>query len=235
MGNILDKVFIEPFRDFASKVAQFLPSLLTGIVLIVTGLVVAWLLKVVCTAAAQFLKADAVSEKLGLSQAFQKAGIKDQPSRLLGRAIYWVVLISFVIMGLHAVKVPAVEQLLREFFLYLPNMIVAAIILFMGYLVGNFLGRAALIASVNAGLPSSGFVAKLVKYGVFAVALSMALELLGIGKDTIIVAFAIVFGGVVLALAIAFGQGGRAAAERYIEKRLERKEEEKGKDEIEHI
>jgi hypothetical protein len=62
----------------------------------------------------------------------------------------------------------------------------------------------------------------------------MALELLGIGKDTIIVAFAIVFGGVVLALAIAFGQGGRAAAEKYIEKRLQQKED-KGKDEIEHI
>jgi small-conductance mechanosensitive channel len=234
MENILDKVFIEPFRGFASKVAQFLPSLLTGLVLIVTGLVVAWLLKTVCTAAAQFLKADAVSEKIGLSQALQKAGIKEQPSRLLGKAVYWVVLISFVIMGLDAVKVPAVEQLLSEFFLYLPNMIVAAIILVLGYLVGNFLGRAALIASVNAGLFTSGLVAKFVKYGVFAVALSMALELLGIGKDTIIVAFAIVFGGVVLALAIAFGQGGRAAAEKYIEKRLQQKED-KGKDEIEHI
>lgn len=234
MENILDKVFLEPFKGFTAKVAQFLPSLLTGLVLIITGLVVAWLLKVVCTAAAQFLKADTLSEKTGLSQALQRAGIKDQPSKLLGRAVYWVVLISFAIMGLDAVKVPAVEQLLSEFFLYLPNMIVAAIILVVGYLVGNFLGRAALIASVNAGLFTSRLVAKFVKYGVFAVALSMALELLGIGKDTILVAFAIVFGGVVLALAIAFGQGGRAAAEKYIEKRLQRKDEE-GKDEIKHI
>lgn len=233
MEGILDKVFIEPFKGFAAKVSQFLPSLLTGLVLIVTGLVVAWIFKVVCTALARFLKSDILAEKVGFSQALQRAGIKEQPSKLLGRAVYWVVLISFVIMGLDAIRVPAVEQLLREFLLYLPNVIVAAVILVLGYLVGNFLGRAALIASVNAGLFISGMVSKFVKYAVFAVALSMALELLGIGKDTIIVAFAIIFGGVVLALAIAFGQGGRAAAERYIEQRL--KHEEGEEDEIEHL
>jgi small-conductance mechanosensitive channel len=109
----------------------------------------------------------------------------------------------------------------------------AAVVIVIGYLTGNFLGRTALIASVNAGLAISSLLGKFVKYTVFFIALSMALELLGIGKDTVLVAFAIVMGGVVLALAIAFGHGGRAAAERYIEKRLKEKEEEK--DEIEHI
>ncbi len=233
MENFLDKVFIEPFKGFAALVSQFLPSLLTGLVLIVTGLVVAWILKIVCTAVAKFLKTDTLSQRVGLSPALQRAGIKGQPSGLIGRAAYWIVLISFLIMGLNAVKVPAVEQLLSRFLLYLPNVIVAALILIVGYLVGNFLGRAALIASVNAGLIISGLVAKFVKFAVFALALSMSLELLGIGKETIIVAFAIVFGGVVLALAIAFGQGGKMAAERYIERRLKQQEEKK--DEIEHI
>lgn len=233
MENALDKVFIEPFEGFIAKVSQFLPSLMTGIVLIITGLIAAWLLKIIFTGVVRVLKADSIAEKTGLARALARSGIKDPLSRLMGRVVYWIVLISFVIMGLDAVQVPAVEKLLGEFFLYLPNVIMAAVVAVVGYLVGNFLGRAALIASVNAGIFVSGLLAKFVKFAVFAIALSMALELLGIGRDTIIVAFAIVFGGVVLALAIAFGHGGRAAAERYIEKRLKEKEEEK--DEIEHI
>lgn len=65
-----------------------------------------------------------------------------------------MVIISFIIMGLSAFHVPAVENILSTFLLYLSNVIIAGIILFLGYLLGNFLGRAALIASVNAGLRS---------------------------------------------------------------------------------
>ncbi len=135
-------------------------------------------------------------------------------------------------MGLDALKMPAVENLLERFLLYLPNVIVAGIIILLGYLLGNFLGRAALIAAVNAGLASARLLGSFVKFTVFVIAASMTLELLGIGQNTVLIAFAIVFGGVVLALAIAFGHGGKKAAEDYINKQLKEKEE---KDDIEHI
>jgi hypothetical protein len=63
----------------------------------------------------------------------------------------------------------------------------------------------------------------------------MALEQLGIGKETIVIAFAIVFGGIVLALAIAFGLGGKDTAQQYIDKKLKGQEEEEKKDEISHL
>jgi small-conductance mechanosensitive channel len=233
MNDLLKKVFVEPIDGFIEKVSQFLPSLMTGIVLVITGLIVAWLLKLVIVQFTRLVKVDALSERVGAAKALHGVGIREPASKLIGRLIYWVVFIPFVVMGLDAMKVPAIEKLLAEFFLYLPNVIMAAVVIVIGYLTGNFLGRTALIASVNAGLAISSLLGKFVKYTVFFIALSMALELLGIGKDTVLVAFAIVMGGVVLALAIAFGHGGRAAAERYIEKRLKEKEEEK--DEIEHI
>jgi hypothetical protein len=139
--------------------------------------------------------------------------------------------LSFIIMGLDALRIPAVERLLSEFWLYLPNVITAGMIVIAGYLLGNFLGRASLIAAVNAGLPISGLVGKFVKFTVFIMAATMALELLGIGEYTVLIAFAIVFGGVVLALSIAFGFGGRDAAKDYIEKMREKK----GEDDIQHI
>ncbi len=230
----MKNVIIEQFKSFLEKIAGFLPNVFIGIVLIVVGLVVAWLLKMVITRAGAVFKLDHLTERVGLVQVLHKGGIKEPFSSLLGRLIYWVVIISFIIMGLSAFHVPAVENILSKFLLYLPNVIIAGIILFLGYLLGNFLGRAALIASVNAGLVFSGLVGRLVKYTVFIMAIAMALELLGIGKDTVIIAFAIVFGGFVLALAIAFGLGGRDAAKEYIDRMLKEKKKEE-KDEIDHL
>lgn len=232
MGKFLNRVFLEPFKDFLEKIVEFLPNIFTSLVLILSGLVLAWLLKALIIWIARFLRIDAISERIGVLQALQKGGIKDPLSRLVGRLVYWVLVISFIIMGLNALGVPAVEELLSRFFLYLPNLILAGVVMVLGYIVGNFLGRAALIASVNAGLRISGLVGRLVNFMVFVIALSMAAELLGIGKDTVLVAFALVFGGIVLALSIAFGLGGKDIAKDYIEKKLGEKEE---KDQIKHI
>jgi hypothetical protein len=129
-------------------------------------------------------------------------------------------------------NIPAIEGILERFILYLPNIFVAVLILFLGYFLGNFVGRASLIAAVNAGFKLSGLIGKFVKLTIFLLTTTMALEQLGIGKETIVIAFAILFGGVILALAIAFGLGGRDIAKEYLEKKL--KGEEK-KDDISHL
>lgn len=227
----MDTVFIEPLQRFVSKIAEFLPNLLIGMMLIILGILVAWLLKVIITRTTQILKIDRLAERIGVTQMLRKSGMMESLSGLMGQAVYWVVLLSFIIMGLDALRIPAVERLLSEFWLYLPNVITAGLIVVAGYLLGNFLGRAALIAAVNAGLPISGLLGKFVKFTVFIMAATMALELLGIGEDTVLIAFAIVFGGVVLALSIAFGLGGQDAAKHYIEKMREKK----GEDDIQHI
>lgn len=228
----MDNLFIEPFQRFIKGIADFLPSLLTGMVIIIVGIIVAWILRVILIRISVFLKIDKLSSRMGIMQILQKSGYKEPLSKIIGQIIYWIVLFSFIIIGLDALKLPAVEDLLTEFLLYMPNIIVAFVIIVVGYMLGNFLGRAALIASVNAGLPVSGLVGKFVKFTVFIMAATMALELLGIGEDTVLIAFSVVFGGVVLALAIAFGIGGRDAAKYYIDRMLSEKKDE---DDIHHI
>lgn len=227
----MDKVFIEPLQRFVSRIAEFLPNLLIGLILIILGILVAWLLKIIVTRTSQILKIDRLSERIGVTQILQKSGMMESFSGLMGRAVYWIVLLSFIIMGLDALRIPAVEKLLSEFWLYLPNVVTAGLIVIAGYLLGNFLGRASLIAAVNAGFPVSGLLGKFVKFTVFIMAATMALELLGIGEITVMIAFAIVFGGVVLAISIAFGLGGKDAAKDYIEKMRGKK----GEDDIQHI
>jgi len=85
---------------------------------------------------------------------------------------------------------------------------------------------------VNAGVKSSGLIGKFTRFAVFLLAATMALEQLGVGKDTVVAAFIIIFGGLVLAAAIAIGLGGKDIAREYLEKRIKGGED---KDDINHI
>jgi small-conductance mechanosensitive channel len=163
----------------------------------------------------------------------KRGGIKEPISLIISRIIGWLTIISFSILSLRSLSVPAIERILEKFILYLPNVFVAAVILFLGYLLGNFLGRATLVAAVNAGIKLSSLIARLVRLTVILLALTMALEQLGIGKGTIVIAFSMILGGVVLALAIAFGLGGRDIAKEFLEKKI--KGEEEKKDDISHL
>ncbi|MBA3070719.1 MAG: hypothetical protein FP829_00850 [Nitrospirae bacterium] len=232
MNNFLQRVIIEPFERFFEKVLQFLPDFLSAILIFALGIVLGLILRAVFLRFFRTIKLDKFSERSGMVEIIQKGGIKEPVSLILSRIIGWLTIISFSILSLYSLDVPAIGQILERFLLYLPNVFVAAVILFFGYFLSNFLGRATLIASVNAGLKASGLIGKFVKLTVFLLAVTMALEQLGIGRGTIVIAFAITFGGIVLALAIAFGLGGRNIAKDYLEKKLLKGEE---KDDIEHL
>jgi hypothetical protein len=161
-----------------------------------------------------------------------KGGLKEPLSLIAAKLIGWLTAIIFLFVALGSLNVPGIDRILERFILYLPNVFAAAFILFLGYLLGNFLGRAALIAAVNAGIRVSGLVGRIVKLTVILLALTMALEQLGIGKGTIVIAFALIFGGVILTLSLAFGLGGKDIAKELLEKKI--KGEEK-KNEINHL
>ncbi len=232
MNNFLQRVIIEPFERFFEKVLQFLPDFLIAILIFALGIVLGLILRAVFLRLFRTIKLDKFSERSGMVEIIQKGGIKEPVSLILSRIIGWLTIISFSILSLYSLDVPAIGQILERLLLYLPNVFVAAVILFFGFFLSNFLSRATLIASVNAGFKASGLIGKFVKLTVFLLAVTMALEQLGIGRGTIVIAFAITFGGIVLALAIAFGLGGRNIAKDYLEKKLLKGEE---KDDIEHL
>lgn len=232
MKSFLERVVIEPFDRFLERLLEFLPDILTSILILIAGLILGFILKSIFLRFFHAIKLDKFSERSGVVEMMQKGGVKEPVSVILSKLIGWATIISFLIISLRLLNVPAVDRVLERFLLYLPNVFVAAVIFFLGYLLGNFLGRAALIASVNAGIKFSGPIGRFVKLTIFLLAVTMALEQLGIGRETMVIAFAIIFGGIVLALALAFGLGGKDIARDYLEKKI--KGEEK-KDDIEHL
>lgn len=235
MKSFVDKVLIEPLRDVAQKLVAFLPNLLTGIVVFVAGLVLAWIVKLLVVRIVKLLKLDAAFARAGVTDALQRMAVRDTPAKLVGRMFFWLVAFIFFVLALSVMRVPVIDQLLERFLIYLPNIFVALVILAFGWFLGNFLGRAALIASVNAGVKLSALLGKGVKGVIVLFASVMAFEQLGIGRQTMVAAFAIVFGGAVLALALAFGLGGRDIARTFLEKRLKKDDGAGGDDGLKHI
>jgi hypothetical protein len=222
MKTFIDKILVQPLREVFQKLSAFAPSLLTGIVVFAAGLVLAWLVKLLVVRIFKILKLDAACARSGVTEALQKMAVKDSPAKLAGRMFFWLVSLIFFVLALSVMRVPVIDRLLERFLLYLPNIFVALVVLAIGWFLGNFLGRAALIASVNAGLKAAGPLSKGIKGAVLLFAFVMAFEQLGIGRSAVIAAFTIVFGGAVLALALAFGLGGTDLARSFLEKRFKK-------------
>jgi len=119
---------------------------------------------------------------------------------------------------------PILDRMVEAFFLYLPKLFVAVGILALGFLLANFLSRAALLLAVNEGLPVPRLVAGTVRLLVNVLAFAMAMEQLGIARNTVTVAFAIAFGALMLGLALAFGLGGKDLARELLAKRFNRQD-----------
>lgn len=232
MGEFFHRVTVEPFGRFLEGVIEFLPNLLSAILILAAGIAVSMLLKAVLLRVFRVLGLDRLLEHFGMAEVLRKGGVKESLSQLVSKFLAWLTFIVFIIISLYALNIPTVEQILGRFLLYLPNVFVAAIIMFFGYLLSNFMGRAALIAAVNAGSKISGLIGKFVKFTVFILAATMALEQLGISRGTVIITFAIIFGGIVFALALSFGLGGKEIAESYLERKLKGEDKE---DVIRHL
>jgi hypothetical protein len=137
---------------------------------------------------------------------------------------------------LSTLNVQVIDDLTSSFLLYLPHFFIAVLVLIFGYFFAGFVGRALLIALVNAQVKSAKPISITVHILILILFLTMGIEQLGIAKGVVVVTFSILLGGVVLALAIAFGLGGKDMAKDFLEKKAKASSEPRKKpDEFSHI
>lgn len=234
MSDTYTNILTEPFKEFIVSMVAFLPSLLLAVLVLVAGLAASRIVGVVLEKLLAAVGLDRQAEKSGILDLMKRGGLKSTFSQLVGRLVFWLMALMFLIISLATLNIPEVDRLLSEFFLFLPSVFIAVVVLFVGYLLSNFLAKAALVSAVNAGWLMPGFLSKCVKVLVMLLAATVALEQLGVGRGTILMVFSISFGGVVLALSLAFGLGGKEMAKEFLEKRLKEDRQEE-KDEIGHI
>lgn len=213
----MKRLFYEPLRNFLESFLNFLPNIISFLFILIVGVIFAFVMKIVLKKLFSVMKLENFAERHGINQILSKSGMRDGFSSILAKFFAWVVFLIFFIISLDALKVQVIHSLLERFFLYIPNIFVAFIIIFFGFLLSSFLSRAVLIALVNEGFKTAGIISKFIKIMIIFISFSMALEQLGIGKETVLVAFAILFGGFIFGLSLAFGLGGKEFAKKYLE------------------
>ncbi len=235
MREFWERALTGPLSELGTSVQAFLPSLLWMLIIVVAGLCLAWGAGHLVERLLRVISIDALSNRLGVGAALARGGLKAEFSTLAGRGVYWLLVIFTIIAGLAVLNVELLNQFARSLLAYLPHLFIAALILVAGYLLSNFISRAVLIAAVNAGLPPARMLAACSRWVVQLIAIAMALEQLGIAETVVVVGFALLMGGVVLAGAIAFGLGAKDLAKDYLERRLSLKQEEQRGDDLRHL
>lgn len=212
MNAFWEQAIVEPLRQLGQQAVAGLSSLMGMLILILLGIVVGWLAKEAVYGIFRAARFDRLCERLGVATEVERLGLARSCSYLAGQVVQGIIVLTALLAGLNALRTPWTQNLVERFFLYLPHLLAAGIILIVGALLSRFLGRSVLIAAVNKGMPSARLLSGLVRFFVVTLAVVATLEELGIGRTTIIVTFSILFGGVVTAAAIAFGLGARDLA-----------------------
>lgn len=198
-------------------IANFLPGVLALLLLLVVALIVAVFVRYAVFRALTGLDFDRRAEVLGVSIAgWTPSG---SASKLVAAVAYWTVLLIGLLLGLTALDAALLSGFAAAALEYVPHLVAALVILLLGGVVARFLARAVLIEAVNMGFQSARLFSLGVKWMVLMIAAAMALDHIGIGRTTLRLAFGIVFGGVVLAVALAVGLGAKDAVSRALERR----------------
>lgn len=235
MKEFWETALLGPLAALGKQVLALLPNVLAMVIILSVGLVMAWAVGRVIERVLRVLRLDELCNRLGVNAALARGGVKSDPSRIVGRTSYWLVVIFAVLAGLGALNLRPLNQFAQSFLAYIPHLFLAALILVAGHLLSNFVSQAILIAAVNAGLPPARLIAACSRWGVQLVAAAMALEQLGIAQNIVAVGFGITLGGVVLAAAIAFGLGAKDLAKEFLERRLSDKPRDRPPDDLRHL
>jgi hypothetical protein len=206
----------QSWHNFATAFVLFVPRLIAASIIFAVGFVVSILVRRSVQRLLAWLRFDRLAMRIGASEMLRVA---DMPSAelLVAKLVFWIVWIGFIVSAVDTLQFGPFQGLVDEFFRLVPRFVVALLMLALGFLFGNFVWRATLLASVNAGLPGARLLSGALRLMVVAVAAVMALDQLGLGTTIVLTAFSITFGALMLGLAIAFGLGGRDAARQLLE------------------
>ncbi len=220
----------QAYQNLVHMIAEFLPRFVVMLVIVLFGLLVAFLLKHILRAILHLSRLDRISEQAGASRVLRQAALPSM-TELLSRSLFWVTWLGFALLGISVLGIAELQEQISRLFQLLPEVFIAILILFVGLLAANFFSRAALLAAVNAGYRSPQLWSGSVRFLIWILAISMALEQIGLARQTVIAAFSVIFGAATLALAIAFGLGGRDLARQTLERHFGDKKKEKEKEE----
>jgi small-conductance mechanosensitive channel len=216
-------VFVASLTSFWTQLAAFVPQLLAALVLLFLGWILANIVRSAVGKVLDTLKFDELGKKTGIEAFMRQGNIDLTLSRLIANLVYWIILLVVIVTVANSLGLTTVAELFNKVVFYLPNIIVAVLVLVFGVLVARFINRLVFAYLNNMGVDGALTLSTLAEYAVIIFVVFVALEQLQIGTHLLISAFQIGFGAIGLALALAFGLGGKEWAAGIIKRLTEKK------------
>lgn len=224
----------DPLRRFLERGVELLPVLLAVLIVLVGGLLLAWLVELIVRSVLRAIGFDRIAGRPGVVDNMRRAGFWQTPSALLGQVARWIVLVLTLVGALSILSSEATDAVIGSMVNYLPRLAAALLIFVVGWAVSTFVARSVLLWAVNARVRGARWLSGGVQLllGVFFAAL--ALDNLGFGRDIALVVLAILLGGFVLAAALAFGLAGQDLARQSLET-MTRESRDEDRDTLSHL
>jgi hypothetical protein len=203
--------------QFLTRFARLLPGIVALVVAFLISLILAWMLAIIVRRFLAGIHFDERVVRWGFSSVAEWSPL-NSPSRLVSRGIAWFVILTGLLIGIAAFDAELTSQLVRSIFAYIPNVLVALLVLLVGNVIARFLSRGVLIGAVNMNFQYGRLLSVGVKWLVIVLAVAMALEHLKIASGIVELAFGILFGGIVLALGLAVGLNSREILAKSLER-----------------
>ncbi len=217
MNDQID-LFLTSLQAFWGQIAVFMPKLLAALLLLLAGWLLARLLRAGVKRSLEALGFGRMAEKSGLEALLLQGGVDLSLAGVIAGVVFWLALLVVTVSVANSLGLDTVAHLVNQVVLFLPNVVVAILVLVFGTLLARVANRLAFAWLNGLKSPAALALSTGAEYAVQVFALFIALEQLQIGTALLTTAFAIAFGGVVFALALAFGLGGRDWAAQQIDK-----------------
>ncbi len=201
--------------------ARLLPGILAFIVALLLFLFIGWILAWIVR---RILAALGFDERMSRSApTMADWSPRLTPSQLVGRIVFWCFLTAGVMVGVSAFEAGSSENVVSGWILgYVPHIVGAAVLLLIGNMLARYVSRSVLIAGVNLNLSYARLLSMGVRWMILVITAAMVLDHLDLGSNIVELGFGILFGGIVLALALAVGLGSRDLVSRSLEREASR-------------
>ncbi|NCS65177.1 MAG: hypothetical protein COS39_03055 [Hydrogenophilales bacterium CG03_land_8_20_14_0_80_62_28] len=216
-------IFLASLSDSLTEVTHFLPRLLVAIVVLILGWMLAKVTRAGIMRLLTLLKFDRATEKSGLESFLKHAEMEVSIASIIGNLAYWMIILLMIVTVANSLGLQMVADLFNKVVLYIPNVIVAILVLVFGTILARFINRMVFAWLNNVEFSGALTVSTFSEYAMMVFVFFMAMEQLQIANELLTAAFIIAFGAVGLAFAIAFGLGAKDWAARVIEEHVAQK------------
>jgi hypothetical protein len=196
-------------REFLHQIAAFLPRLLLALFVLAVGWLLAKAVRFAVERALRAVNFTVLTERAGTDNFLRQAGMRGDTSALFGIVVYWLVILATLIIAFNGLGLTYITDLLGRVVLFTPKLLIAMLIVVFGSYLARFVGNAVNTYCVDAQIPDADMLGRIVRYVIMTLVVMIALSQVEIGGDIVQRTFLIILGGLMLALALAFGIGGK--------------------------